>query len=318
MQEVGSDVSIPDFQTLMLPALRRVAERRWRAAELIGALADEYQLTPEERAEMLPSGRQTRMANRCHWAIAYLAKSGLLTRVGRGEYEASAEGRELLRSPPERITLPFLMARYPALRAFREAGATEAGGADCAPAPIMPAPTATPDDVIDKAVAEIEIKVRDELLERLLDVTPERFERVVIDVLIAMGYGNSVEDAGQRVGRSGDGGIDGVISEDPLGLDLIYVQAKRYRDTAVTSEQLRGFAGALDDKGARKGVFITTSRFTPDAKSFAERQQLKRIVLIDGERLTSLMVRHDVGVRAQRVITLKRIDLDYFEPEEVA
>jgi restriction system protein len=309
-------VPIPDFQTLMLPTLRRVSERRWRAAELIAALSDEYALTPEERAEMLPSGRQTRMANRCHWAVAYLSKSGLLTRVGRGEYEASAEGLELLKSPPNRITLPFLTARYPALRAFRDAGAAENGATDAAPAPMAPLATATPDDVIDRAVAEIELKVRDELLERLLEVTPARFERVVIDVLIAIGYGNNAEDAGQRVGRSGDGGIDGVISEDPLGLDLIYVQAKRYRDTSVTSEQLRGFAGALDDKGARKGVFITTSRFTPDARSFAERQQLKRIVLIDGERLTSLMLRHDVGVRAQRHIVIKRIDLDYFEPDE--
>jgi restriction system protein len=310
-------MSIPDFQTVMLPVLRRLAERAWRTPELVDAIAVEFLLTPEERSEMLPSGRQTRVANRTHWALAYLNKAGLIVRLTRGEYAASESGRALLASPPDRLTVTYLSRHYEGVRAFRS---RENSSEDTSDEPLPQASTqatnGTPDDAIDAAITTIEQKVRDDLLQRLLEITPSFFEKVVVDLLLAMGYGSTAEDAGQTIGGTGDGGVDGVVREDRLGLDLIYLQAKRYRDTAVNADQLRSFAGALDDKGARKGVFITTSRFTADAERFAERQQMKRIVLIDGERLTRLMLRHDVGVRASRTITLKRLDLDYFEPDD--
>lgn len=314
-------MAIPDFQTLMLPALRRLASGRTRTGDLISALAAEFGLTDEERASLLPSGRQPTIANRTHWALAYLNKAGLATRLGRGEYEASAAGRALLAAPPERITLPFLIERYPGVRAFRDNGRqqttdqlTKTGPESASPASQS---AATPEDAIEEAVRVVEAKLRDDLLAHLLEKPPGFFEKAVIDLLLAMGYGSTAEDAGQALGGAGDGGVDGVIREDRLGLDLIYVQAKRYRDSPITPDQLRSFAGALDDKGARKGVFITTSRFTAEARSFAERQQMKRIVLVDGDLLSRLMIRHDVGVRIDRQVVLKKIDLDYFEPEDL-
>jgi restriction system protein len=323
---------VPDFQTLMLPVLRHAAERRWRTRELVERLSDEFGLTEEERARTIPSGRQGLMANRVHWAVTYLVQAGLLLRPARGECEATAAGRALLDEAPERLSVAALTARYPALRDFlgrrpdsedraapRDTTPSPAASdASSSPAALPGAAAATPDDAIDSALAAIEAKVRQDLLDRLLEAPPDFFERVVVDLLLAMGYGSTAEDAGRTLGRTGDGGVDGVIREDRLGLDLIYVQAKRYRDGPVTADQLRSFAGALDDKGARKGVFITTSRFTADARSFAERQQMKRIALVDGDTLTSLMLRHDVGVRPARTIVLKKLDLDYFEPDDPA
>lgn len=317
---------IPDFQTLMLPVLRRSAERRWKARELIEQLSTDFGLSDAERTQLQPSGRQTLVANRIHWAITYLVQAGLVARPARGECEATPAGRALLAENPERLTTKVLAERSPALREF--VGRRGAGGDADTPTPDTGnSPTdpfaaspgsSTPDDAIDAALAAIDAKVRQDLLDRLLEASPAFFERVVVDLLLAMGYGSTAEDAGRTLGGSGDGGVDGVIREDRLGLDLIYIQAKRYRDGPVTADQLRSFAGALDDKGARKGVFITTSRFTADAQSFAERQQMKRIALVDGAQLTSLMLRHDVGVRPARTIVLKKLDLDYFEPDDPA
>lgn len=223
-----------------------------------------------------------------------------------------------LREFPERISLSDL-ERFPEYRAFRTRTIPDAASEDpslVVPSQLSVLPTPeTPTEAIERARRELEAETRSELLERLLDATPAFFERVVIDLLLAMGYGSTAEDAGATLGGSGDGGVDGVVNEDRLGLERIYVQAKLYRDNPINVEQARSFAGALDDKGARKGVFITTSRFTAEARRFAERQQLKRMVLVDGDLLTTLMLRHGVGVRTDREITLKRIDLDYFEPE---
>jgi restriction system protein len=308
----------------MLPVLRRLGERSWKTAELVEAVSEEFGLTAEERAELLPSRRQARVANRTHWALAYLNKAGLITRLGRGEYEASLLGRQLLGAPPERITLAFLTERYPGVRAFRgDVDGLAAGATDGSALAALPSDAGalqqTPDDAIDAAVTSIEAKVRDDLLEKLLSLSPAFFEKVVVDLLLAMGYGSTAADAGERLGRTGDGGVDGVIREDRPGLDVIYVQAKRYApDRAIGPDALRSFAGALDEKGARKGVFITTSRFTAEAEGYSHRHQTKRIVLIDGDRLTRLMLAHGVGVRADRTIVLKRVDLGYFEPEDSA
>jgi restriction system protein len=307
---------IPDFQKLMLPVLRACAHGPITTSALVSAMADEFGLTESERSHLLPSGRQPTIANRVHWALAYLNRSGLLDRVSRGTYAASEQGRSVLARPPERITVAFLR-QFPEFRSLRPDDSYTAeplARGDGVPA--SPESRATPDEQITAAVVAIEANLREDLLRRLLAAPPAFFEKVVVDLLLAMGYGSTAEDAGQALGGSGDGGVDGVIREDRLGLDLIYVQAKRYKDNAITPDQLRSFAGALDDKGARKGVFITTSRFTSEAERFAERQQMKRIVLIDGDRLTRLMLRHDVGVRADRTIALKRVDLDYFEPDD--
>jgi restriction system protein len=312
-------MTVPDFQTLMLPALRRLAASRLRTGTLVDAFSEEFGLSSEERAALLPSGRQPTMANRTHWALAYLSKAGLVRRVSRGEYEASPEGKDFLAKPPDKITVALLMDRYPAIRSFRDSGRTasaEIGPVTAADIQSSGAVVAaTPEDTIGHALKVIEAKLRDDLLSHIFEKPPEFFEEVVVDLLLAMGYGSTAEDAGEALGRSGDGGVDGVIREDRLGLDLIYVQAKRYKDNPVTADHLRSFAGALDDKGARKGVFITTSRFTNDAQGFAKRQQMKRIVLVDGEMLSTLMLRHDVGVRVDRTIVLKKVDLDYFDPD---
>jgi restriction system protein len=308
-------MAIPDFQTLMLPALRLLAQRPQRLAELTERLAEEFALSAEDRAELLPSGRQSRLANRVGWAVTYLHKAGLVRRVARAEYEVTEAGGALLAAPPQKITVRLLEERFPEFREFR-ARSNEEQDTTAQAAGATTVPPLTPDDVLDGALDAINANVRAELHRRLLEGSPAFFERVVIDLLLALGYGSSVEDAAQALGGTGDGGVDGVIREDRLGLDLIYVQAKRYRDAPVGANELRSFAGALDDKGARKGVFMTTSRFTAEAVQFAERQQMKRIVLIDGERLTRLMLRHDVGVRPTRTIVLKRVDADYFEPEE--
>lgn len=300
----------------MLPTLRALDPDSRRLSTLVDLLSDQFGLLESEKLELLPTGRQTRMSNRIGWAVTYLHKAGLLQRIGRGEYRATEDGRALLRNAPSRITVSFLTQAYPQIKEFRSGGGLAERTIQTETATMETPTPETPDDAIDGAVAAIEAKVRDDLLAKLLEVSPAFFEKVVVDLLLAMGYGDAAEDADQTIGGSGDGGVDGVIREDRLGLDLIYIQAKRYRDAAVSADNLRSFAGALDDRGARKGVFITTSRFTADAARFAERQQMKRIVLIDGERLTRLMLRHDVGVRAARSITLKRLDLDYFDPDE--
>jgi restriction system protein len=311
-------MAIPDFQTLMLPILRRLGQGQQTTTDLVDAMANEFALGEAEREQLLPSGRQRTIANRVHWALAYLHRSGLADRIARGTYAVSERGQEILDAPPQRITIGFLR-RFPEFQTLRP---DDARAPSSIASPDASIPTAavesgsTPDDQIDAAVAMKDRLVRDELLALLQDRRPEFFERVVVELMLAMGYGSTAEGAGEVIGRTGDGGLDGVIREDSLGLDVIYLQAKRYRDSAITSDQLRSFAGALDDKGARKGVFITTSRFTTDAVKFADRQQMKRIVLIDGERLTQLMLRYDVGVRVDRSVILKRIDHDYFDPDE--
>lgn len=309
---------IPDFQTVMLPLLRAVAEGCHATRDLVPALAARFALSDTERAEMLGSGRQTRFANRVHWALTHLGKAGLLERTGRGAYQATADGLTLLATPPERITINLLAERYEAFRQFRggsESGLVAAEQPGLAAAVAAPAagPAATPEETIEAALGAIEARLRDEPLERLLAAPPAFFEKTVMRLMQAMGYGVEAE----HLGGTGDGGVDAVIFEDRLGLDLICIQAKRYAaDGGIPAEALRGFSGALDDKGARKGVFLTTSRFTADAEAFARRQQHKRLVLVDGAALSVLMLRHGVGVREDRTLSLKRLDAAYFEPEE--
>jgi len=245
-----------------------------------------------------------------HWAIAYLTKCKLLKRVGRGVVVITNRGRETLSENPARIDLAYL-ARFPELREFRAAGQRTTVNGD---EPAMdPSPSSTPDERLRSAHAEIDAALRQELLDRIKAGSPAFFERTVIDLLLAMGFG-AAEARNEHLGRSGDDGVDGVIEQDALGLDRIYVQAKRWTSGNVGSPEIRNFAGALEMQKANKGVFITTSRFTPDAVATAERLA-KRIVLIDGETLATLMVRKKVGVRTEQTFEIQRIDEDFFIEE---
>lgn len=305
-------MAIPDFQTLMLPVLREAANGEVKIGDVVSRLADRFQLSPEERVELLPSGRQTTFANRVHWAKSYLGKGGLVRLTRRGHFEITDRGRLVLGSPPARIDIRFL-AQFPEFDAFRSPSSDE-GGLKSGSVITEAADTLTPDDQIRKAHEQIERLLAQELLERIVSATPEFFERLVVKLLTTMGYGGSVKEAGRALGRSGDNGVDGVIDEDALGLDRIYVQAKRYATgNNVGPGEIRDFFGALDQHKASKGLFVTTSSFTASAKNTASGLS-KRIVLTDGENLTKLMIRYGVGCRTEDTLEIKRLDEEFFDP----
>jgi len=300
----------------MLPLLRLAATGEVRVRDCIESIAREFNLSDEELSETLPSGKQTRFANRVHWAKTYLSQAGLLERTGRGRFKATARGVSVLRDNPSQLDNDFL-SRFSEFRDFRTRRSV-VGDVDTMAEPIGNAGVvATPEELIDQSFNEITNELRASLLDRIMSASPAFFEKVIVDLLLRMGYGGSRSDAGRRIGRSGDGGIDGVINEDPLGLDVVYLQAKRYAAAnQVTPDQLRGFAGSLLQRGATKGVFVTTSRFTEQAKDFARTIKQQRIVLIDGDELTKLLVKHGVGVRTERTLELRKVDLDYFDEEQ--
>lgn len=313
-------MTIPDYQTLMLPLLRACADGREHAtAELAKEMAELFQLSDVERSQRLPSGTQTIIGNRTNWAISYMAHAGLLRRVRRGFVRLTERGREVLVSAPERIDCRFL-TQFPEFVAFRlgSRGEKPSNGGVSPPdgtPPAVPSSDLTPEERIRSAAAELEAALRSELLERLRSMEPTAFERVVVQLLVAMGYGSELGGVAVAVGGSGDGGIDGLIDQDPLGLDRVFVQAKRYAaDNSVGSPKILEFAGALSGRHAAKGVFITTSSFTEEARKTAERLP-QRIVLIDGDRLAQLMIRHDVGVRIAETLHIKKIDEDFFLEE---
>lgn len=304
-------MSVPDFQTLMLPVLRQLATGGDQAPVAVReAMAAVFQLTPEDLAELLPSGRQATFANRVAWALGYLKQAGLLESPRRGVYRVTERGRASLAENPDRIDIQYLM-RFPEFVAFR----TPASAAQPDAEPTLDATrpdgaSLTPDEQMRLGYARLRQSLTAQVLERVHQVTPKFFEELVVDLLVAMGYGGSREDAAAVVGRSGDEGIDGIIKEDRLGLDAIYVQAKRWKDS-VGRPEIQRFAGALQGQRARKGVFITTSSFRPDAKSYAANLQ-NTIVLIDGKELAELMIDHGVGVSEAAILKILKLDEDYF------
>lgn len=305
---------VPDYQTLMLPVLRLIAEGKTSVNDCLPELKRQFAITDEEAAELIPSGRVTVLANRAHWARTYLSKAGLLHSPRRNHHEITEAGRQLLASKPERIDNATL-SRFEGFEEWRRrstgSGSEAAGGVEPAPA----AETATPEDRIASAVSEIEANLADNLLERLLESTPAFFEKAVVDLLVAMGYGRGRDGAGRRLGRSGDGGIDGVIDEDALGLDVVYVQAKRYApQNTVGRPAIQQFVGSLTGEGATKGVFVTTASFSGDATNYVQRIA-QRIVLIDGRRLAKLMIEHGVGVRPMETVVLSELDENFFTEE---
>lgn len=311
---------IPDYQALMLPVLRHAASGETRVPQLAERIGLELGLSMAEREQMLPSGRQRLLHNRIHWAKFYMSKAGLIDSPSRGRFVASAAGRELLATNPPTINVETLKA-YPEFVAFysTEGDTSEAHDSGSVPmvppAVLSPASSATPEEQIEAAHAALNGALKADLLQRILTQSPAFFERVIVELLVAMGYGGSHENAARQLGRSGDGGVDGLIDEDRLGLDRIHVQAKRYAPhVSVGRPEVQGFVGSLVGFGANKGVFVTTSTFGTVAKQYVQHLP-QRVILIDGERLAELMVEHGVGVRVSRVIEVKRLDEDFFLDE---
>ena len=299
---------IPDFQTLMLPVLQSGASGEVRIGDVVQRLAIDFALTDEERSTLLPSGRQTTFANRVHWAKSYLTKAGLLEATGRGRFQITEEGKRTLVTPPKRIDIKFL-EKYPTFRSFREPEREEGTDND-RPALSVAAVKLTPDEAMRAAQRQLETELGREILDKIIAAPPMFFEKLVIKLLTAMGYGGSTANAARALGKSGDGGVDGVIDQDPLGLDRIYVQAKRYSESAIGPGMIRDFFGALDT--FRRRLFMTTSSFSLSAKETAKGLS-KRIVLIDGNELTRLMLQFGVGCRIEDTLYIKKVDEEFFE-----
>jgi len=274
----------------------------------IEALADEFELTDEERKRLLPSGQQATFGNRVGWARTYMKKAGLLKTTRRGYFQITERGQGILRQNPPEINTAYLK-QFPEFIEFQKPKphkTKKSKGQEVTE-------TQTPEEEIEVAYQTIRQDLATELLQTIQDHSPASFERLVIDLLIKMGYGGTRKDAGEAIGRSGDGGIDGIIKEDRLGLDIVYIQAKRWNGT-VGRPEIQKFAGALQGQRARKGIFITTSAFTAAAQEYASRIDSK-IVLIDGDTLTQLMIDYNIGVTSIASYEIKRIDSDYFTEE---
>jgi restriction system protein len=301
----GRDMAIPDYQTVMLPLLKLLADgKEYRMQELAPAICEQFDLSESEQKELTPSGKQTVIRNRLGWARTYMKKAGLIEHPKRGVFRITARGRQLLSENPDCINVQHL-EKFPEFIEFRNTRRDK---------PVVPEQdTKTPEEALDAAYEQLRASLEAEILAAVTSGTPEFFERLVVDVLVHMGYGGNRKDAGQAVGKSGDGGIDGIIKEDKLGLDTIFVQAKKW-DKPVPRPEIQKFAGALQGVRARKGVFITTSSFSDGAVEYAHNIENK-IVLIDGKMLAGLMIDHNVGVSDVAAYEVKRLDSDYFEDD---
>jgi restriction system protein len=300
---------IPDFQTLMRPIIsfhQDGADHRRR--DLVEHLANEFNLSQEERAELLPSGSQRRFENRIAWALTHLTHAGLLTRPARGVTRITERGQRVFGEQLQRIDLGVLN-RFEEYRKFRSPSDDE--NSTDRVSPVRDSDT-SPEEAMEVASAELRDTLAGDLLEKLVTASPDFFEQVVVDLLIAMGYGGSKREAGERLGQSGDMGIDGVIREDALGLDAIYLQAKRWDPSSTVGRpDIQAFVGALHGARASKGVFLTTAKFSREAAEYAASVS-PRVVLIDGHELTRLMIDHGVGVLNRTAYVVKRLDEEYF------
>ncbi|MEE4013846.1 restriction endonuclease [Roseibium sp. FZY0029] len=306
-------MAIPDYQSLMLPVLRNAAEREQRVPDLADRIANDLGLSEEEREELLPSGRQRVLHNRVHWAKFYMSKAGLIDSPARGRFIASEAGRRFLASNPERLDTHTLM-QIPEFVEFYESSKSGSSGAsqDAMDQGEAEGSSATPEEQIEQAYRSLNAALRADLLDRIRENSPVFFEKLIVDLLVAMGYGGSHKNAAEQLGRSGDGGVDGVINEDRLGLDRIYVQAKRYAEgNSIGRPEVQGFVGSLVGLGATKGVFVTTSGFSRGAVEYAHNLP-QRVILIDGNRLADLMIEHGVGTRSQQIVRIQRLDEDFF------
>ncbi|WP_338431030.1 restriction endonuclease [Synechococcus elongatus] len=298
---------LPDFQALMLPLLQLLADQQvHRTRAVIEALAAHFQLTPEERRQLLPSGKQFTFDNRVGWARTHLKKAGLLDNSQRGFLRITPAGQGVLRQQPPVINSKYL-EQFAGWREFR--GLSDQNAVTPAIADLTQTPN-TPEEDLDAVYQQLRSDLRSDLLQTIKSCSPAFFERLVVELLVAMGYGGSRREAGQAIGRNNDEGIDGIIKEDRLGLDIIYIQAKRW-DAVVGRPEIQKFAGALQGQRARKGIFITTSAFSKEAADYVRKIESK-IILIDGQTLAEYMIDNNVGVTVEATYELKRIDRDYF------
>src|SRR2546427_7945268 len=303
-------MAVPDFQSLMLPMIRIASDGKEHSLrEARELLSSQFRLTDTDLEELLASGRQSKFSNRVAWAKPYLQQAGLLVSPRRGHFQISERGMDVLKSPPSRIDIKFL-EQYPEFVAFRMPKET-ISATSSASLPIQSeVETETPEEALEAAHVRMRAGLASELLARVKAASPQFFERVV-ELLLTMGYGGSRKDAGQAIGKSGDEGSDCVISEDRLGLDIVYLQAKKWEGT-VGRPEIQRFVGALHGKRAKKGVFITTGSFSSEAVAYVEHIDPK-VVLIDGKRLAQLMIDFEVGITTARTYQVKRVDSDYFE-----
>ena len=296
---------IPDYQTIMLPLLKFSGDKQEHSlSEAVAILADDFNLTEEEKDELLPSGGEGRFYNRVGWARTYLKKAGLLSYPRRGFFSITSRGEQLLVNPPEEINAKFLK-RYDEFVRFVEIKSSD--NLENKEDKVI---VETPEEILEAAHQKLQENLSIEILESIKKCSPYFFEYLVVDLLVSMGYGGSRKEAGQAVGKSGDEGIDGIIKEDRLGLDIIYVQAKRW-DNVVGRPEIQKFAGALLGQSAKKGVFITTSDFSKGAIDYVSRIDSK-IILVNGSRLAELMIEHNIGVTSVAKYEVKKIDSDYF------
>ena len=306
---------IPDYQSLMLPVLKLAADGKERKfSHAVEALADQLALSQEEPNELLPSGSQAVFSNRVGWARSYLKQAGLLGSPRRGFFVITAKGKQLLAQNLSEINVTVL-EQYPEFIEFknRRKEKAESNGETTGTDASEQSTKETPEDALASAYKKLRAALEVEIVSAVKDSSPSFFERVVVDLLVKMGYGGNRQDAGRALPKGGDGGIDGIINEDRLGLDVIYIQAKRWEGT-VGRPEIQKFAGALQGQHARKGVFITTSFFTKEAREYASMIESK-IILIDGEQLAKLMAEHNVGVSTVGMYEVKKLDSDYFDEE---
>lgn len=299
---------IPDYQSCMLPLLRFAGDREeHQLKDAIAALAIKFSLTDEERDEFLPSGQQPVFTNRVGWARTYLKKAGLLSSPRRGYFKITDRGTQVLGEKPNEINQKYL-ERFPEFVEFKSIRREkpDENGSDTPELALGQ----TPHEALESAYERLRTELASEILSSIRGCDPSLFEKIVVELLVKMGYGGSRKDAGRAIGRSGDEGIDGIIKEDHLGLDNIYIQAKRWEAT-IGRPEIQKFAGALQGQRARKGIFITTSDFTRDALDFVSRIDSK-IILIDGATLAKLMIDFGVGVNPVATYQVQKIDSDYF------
>jgi len=303
---------VPDYQTLMLPLLKAVADRNeYKLNDMVELLGEQFNLTEEERSELLPSGQTFLFGSRVGWAKTYLKKARLLDSPKRGIITITERGLSLLEQKPTKINVA-LLKQFPEFVEFQAPKRTD----DSPNERVIIDETSvqTPEEILENAYQSIRKTLAQDVLNKVVSLSPAFFERLVVELLVKMGYGGSIKDAGRALvtGKSGDEGIDGTIKEDKLGLDIIYIQAKRWAPGNVVGRpELHKFVGALAGQGAKKGVFITTSSFTKEAKEYVPRNETK-IVLIDGEELSQLMIDYNLGVTVQQTYEIKRMDNDYF------
>lgn len=300
---------VPDFQTIMLPLLKIFSDRKEHSIpETIESLKHTFKLTDEELNEVLPSGKETRFHNRIGWARTYLAKAKLIETSRRAHYQITERGMQIIQQSPNRIDMKFL-ERFPEYLTFKEKDhiTKPAKGVE------LEKQEKTPEEILEDAYDQIRANLAQDILENVVNSSPAFFERLVVELLVNMGYGGSRKDAAKAVGQSGDEGIDGIIDEDRLGLDTIYIQAKKWQlDQRIGRPEIQKFVGALAGKHARKGIFITTSYFSNDAAKYVTGIDPK-VILIDGKRLAEFMIDYNVGVAEVTTYQLKKIDSDYFE-----